>query len=369
MLIALSMLILPTFADTHVVEEGDVLWRIAQEYDLTVEQILELNEIKDPNLIYVGQELNTVLEVGYGEDKMVASEGAVYSMASLSSPLTKTIPEGFRVTIIGSGLPVLDLNKFGPSVLVEYKDKMFLVDCGYQSVTGLMKAGVHPGQINNMFFTHQHADHNADYWTFLIGGWDSDYNRSQLTLAGPSVEKLHNITLDFYKQDLDYRINGVGSSPDGIRTNVDIHDFTEPLINFEVDDVKITAIQVPHTIETYAYKFEAGGQSVVITGDMTYNEVIAPFAKDADIMVIDALQAADFQDVPEAFRDTLRQNLSHSHLMNDDIATIVTNSSPQKLVLNHWTGNIPLQETIDLYRDAGYEGEVFKGLDGMVILP
>ncbi len=42
---------------THVVVEGEVLGLIAEEYDTTVEAILEANDIEDVDLISVGQEL------------------------------------------------------------------------------------------------------------------------------------------------------------------------------------------------------------------------------------------------------------------------------------------------------------------------
>lgn len=44
-------------ATTHVVSTGDTAFRIAQEYGVTLEQLLSANGLNDPNLIYIGQEL------------------------------------------------------------------------------------------------------------------------------------------------------------------------------------------------------------------------------------------------------------------------------------------------------------------------
>lgn len=41
----------------YVVKRGDTLSEIAQEYNITVNQLVSLNNIKNPNLIYVGQTL------------------------------------------------------------------------------------------------------------------------------------------------------------------------------------------------------------------------------------------------------------------------------------------------------------------------
>lgn len=46
----------------HIVRRGDTLTKIAKEYDTTIEDIVELNDIANPNLIYVGEVLriNTI---------------------------------------------------------------------------------------------------------------------------------------------------------------------------------------------------------------------------------------------------------------------------------------------------------------------
>lgn len=41
----------------YTVVKGDTLWSIAQRYNTTVSELVKINNIKDPNLIYVGQKL------------------------------------------------------------------------------------------------------------------------------------------------------------------------------------------------------------------------------------------------------------------------------------------------------------------------
>jgi len=47
----------PDIPLVHVVEEGETLFSIAQQYETTVDILLQLNDIADPSLLYVGQEL------------------------------------------------------------------------------------------------------------------------------------------------------------------------------------------------------------------------------------------------------------------------------------------------------------------------
>ncbi|UCG23575.1 MAG: LysM peptidoglycan-binding domain-containing protein [Chloroflexota bacterium] len=53
----------------HVVQEGETLFSIAQSYETTVEILQQLNDIADPSLVYVGQEL---LIPGGGGDLVAA---------------------------------------------------------------------------------------------------------------------------------------------------------------------------------------------------------------------------------------------------------------------------------------------------------
>ena len=43
---------------TYTVVEGDVLWKIADKYDTSYEKLAEINDLSNPNMIYIGQVLN-----------------------------------------------------------------------------------------------------------------------------------------------------------------------------------------------------------------------------------------------------------------------------------------------------------------------
>lgn len=45
------------FAETYVIQKGDSLSKVAQRYDLSTKELCELNGIKNPNMVRVGQKL------------------------------------------------------------------------------------------------------------------------------------------------------------------------------------------------------------------------------------------------------------------------------------------------------------------------
>ena len=43
-----------------------------------------------------------------------------------------------------------------------------MFDCGPAATHKLVKAGLYPTQVDNVFFTHHHFDHNIDYPCFQL---------------------------------------------------------------------------------------------------------------------------------------------------------------------------------------------------------
>ena len=46
-----------TTYDTYIVKDGDVLWKIAEQFKTTYNKLGDLNKLKNVNLIFQGQEL------------------------------------------------------------------------------------------------------------------------------------------------------------------------------------------------------------------------------------------------------------------------------------------------------------------------
>ncbi|MDR7077433.1 ribonuclease BN (tRNA processing enzyme) [Neobacillus niacini] len=286
-----------------------------------------------------------------------------------ASSAFETVPDGFRVVTVGSGNPKTEVGRGAPSTLVQYNNKFFLVDSGENTTSTLLKIGLPAEKITNMLFTHQHVDHNGGFWNFFIDGWQGPTGRRSLNLVGPQVQELYDTTVNFFKSDLEYR-SSLGWPKDGIFTNVNIKDFTENQYKFELDGVKITSIPVPHTVPTYAYRFDAKGQSVVVSGDLIYSDKFAKFAKNTDILVIDGMLASDFSFVPEQARENLKNGLKQSHATIEDLAKMAAESKAKKLVLTHiGLGKVDIPSISKVFSDAGYKGKIIAAEDGLVINP
>ena len=73
-----------------------------------------------------------------------------------------------------------------------------MFDCGLAATHKLVKAGLFPTQVDHLFFTHHHFDHDVDYPAFLLTRWDqSIYREWTLRVFGPApTERLTRGILD-----------------------------------------------------------------------------------------------------------------------------------------------------------------------------
>src|SRR4249919_1967626 len=96
----------------------------------------------------------------------------------------------FRVTLLGTGVPIPSPERFGPCTLVEAGDQKFLIDAGRGATIRLYQLHVPIGRIDVQLLTHYHSDHISclpDVW--LTAGWSriSARARRRTRSSGPPV--------------------------------------------------------------------------------------------------------------------------------------------------------------------------------------
>ncbi len=148
----------------------------------------------------------------------------------------------------------------------------------------LNELGLIPRQIEGLLLTHHHLDHNEEFGPLLM---HSRMMGAKPEIAGPpTTQKLVDFTLDFYAEDIAYRLGRLGRT---------MRDFDHPTARelqggerFPLGGMQVSTTRVDHTIQTVAYRFDADGQSIVISGDLSYTESLIELAHAADVLVIDS---------------------------------------------------------------------------------
>src|SRR3979411_1754380 len=77
----------------------------------------------------------------------------------------------FKVTLLGTGTPIPDPDRFGPSTLVEAGNKKLLFDAGRGVPIRVRQLGFRESKIDVVFLTHYHSDHTAGIPDIWLTGW------------------------------------------------------------------------------------------------------------------------------------------------------------------------------------------------------
>lgn len=220
-----------------------------------------------------------------GKAEQIKKAGEPYPVnPTIRSPKTHNHPADFTVMTVGTGCPDTIVGRSGPSSMVQYKGNYFLTDVGAGTTFRLVESGINIGKIKNILITHMHNDHTDGYMKFMIESWTMGRRNTDI-VGTEGVKAMHNVFRTAFEGDINYRLGKTGTT-DGIYTAVDIKEI-EGKNTFTLDDVKIKTAPTIHAVYNLAYRFEADGKSIVISGDTSYSTSLIELAKDADVLVLD----------------------------------------------------------------------------------
>lgn len=237
---------------------------------------------------------------------------------NMSTDLLAELPDGLHVALCGAGSPMPDLKRSGPCVAVIAGRHLYIVDSGSGGSKQLGLMRIPQGQIEAVFLTHFHSDHIDGLGELALQRWVGASNTSPLPLYGPTgVGRVARGFNEAYAQDFVYRVAHHGAKtvpPTG--AGLEARPFLTPApdtaqVVYQVGDVKVTAFSVDHSPvhPAMGYRFDYKGRSVVISGDTKRSPMVQIMAKDADLLMHEALNADMVKIMEKAAKRAGRPNI------------------------------------------------------------
>ncbi|WP_243977875.1 MBL fold metallo-hydrolase [Vibrio natriegens] len=271
------------------------------------------------------------------------------------------------VILLGTGTPVPDADRSGPSTAIVYNDTAFIFDAGggmvQKAIEAAQKKGIkalYPTNIKHVFITHLHSDHILDiselaatYW------WRRD---DKVSLYGPvGTEKFVTGYYDMLSVDIGLRTSGKQPLKDPTNYQMNVTEYTESNTVYDQDGVKIEAFTVPHgdIRPAFGYKVTTPDKVVVISGDTAYSDKMIEIAKGADVLVHEVISEQGLSKLSEFWQ----KYHSTSHTRTSELAKIASEAKPKLLVLSHILHySAPIESVLEEIQ-ASYDGEVVLGND------
>lgn len=277
-----------------------------------------------------------------------------------------------RLILLGTaGGPTPKMDRSAPANAIVIGNDIYVIDCGNGVARQMVKAGLDLGRIRDVFITHQHSDHNADYGNLLLLAWATDLHMRVDTWGPPPLKQMTAQFLDMDAYDIGIREKDEGRPP--LAPLLRPHEITRGGPVMHDHNVKVTAARVQHPpVEpAFAYRFDYPDRSIVFSGDTRPSENLVELARGADILVHEVidLEAIDQVVKDEAMATRLRAHLEAAHTPMSEVGRIATEAGVKTLVLNHFVpGTPPIPDAV--WYDAvkpHFSGRLIVGHDLMVL--
>ncbi|CAN5721483.1 Rv2407 family type 3 sulfatase [soil metagenome] len=190
-----------------------------------------------------------------------------------------------EITLLGTGSPMVDANRAGPSTLVRAGDGLFLIDCGRGVLQRAAAVGVGAANLTAVLLTHLHSDHITDLNDVITTRWVTTFVRTPLPIIGPPGTKaVVDGLLTALAPDISYRIahHADITEPPAL----EVYEYTDGPV-WDQGGVSIRVAPTDHRpVEpTIAFRIEYDGTSVVLAGDSVPCSTLDDLSAGADALV------------------------------------------------------------------------------------
>src|SRR5579875_2832355 len=249
-----------------------------------------------------------------------------------------------KLILLGTaGGPTPKPDRSAPANAIVIDASIYVIDCGNGVARQMVKAGLDLGNIRDVFITHQHSDHNADYGNLLLLAWETDLKTPVNTYGPPPLKRMTELFLQMDAYDIGIRERDEGRPP--FAPLIHPHEITGGGLVMRDDNVKVTAalVQHPPVTPAFAYRFDCPDRSIVFSGVTRPSENLIELARGADILVHEVidLQAIDAVVKNESQATRLRAHLQAAHTPMSEVGRIATQAGVKTLVLNHFVPGVP----------------------------
>ena len=246
-------------------------------------------------------------------------------------------PSRTKIVMLGTGTPIPDPDRMGPSLAIIVDSVPYFFDAGVGVVRRAVAAqragvaGLTMPALQRVFLTHLHSDHTMGLADLIFTPWIQGRKVPLEVYGPPGTKRLVNGILDGNDEDIHERLaSSGGPSADGWKANV--HEIAEGVV-YKDERVTVRAFAVPHSAWKYAfgYRVETPDRTIVISGDTRLSPAVSNACNGCDVLIHEVYSDSGFTTVP-ALRQVYH---AQAHTSAKQLGTAATTARAKLLILTH----------------------------------
>lgn len=253
-----------------------------------------------------------------------------------------------KLTILGSGTFMPQIERAGPSYLLEVGGMNFIFDFGRGTIDRLLKSKFDLYQVDKIFITHTHIDHIAELLSYIQFVWDN-----------PEKKKFKNNVVEIFGPEgfvksMQLFLKGIQYDEHVHFNRIRFREF-EDRQTIKFGNVDVKAFEVPHSEirKCVAYRVTCEKKVFSYSGDGPKCDAFIDACMNADLALIEA-------DLGKKWK------LSHIHMDGEDAGEVATKSQVKHLILTHVADTYLGDVLTDL--EKSYSGPVKIAKDLMEVV-
>jgi len=313
---------------------------------------------------------------------MVLCGLAAVSVAGAAEPATRSGVT--RLILLGTqGGPRINPERAEPANLLVVKGKPYLIDAGNGVARQLALAHFAPADIHQIFITHNHDDHNADWGTLMGLAWTNGNTKPTTVYGPPGTQSMLKGYLQYFAPNV--ASHWMESSRVPAESIMQAKDIGGSGLVYQDDNIRVTAVENCHYHfdkgtpgygwqKSFAFRFQTPDRVIVFSGDTGQcGHVMSDFAKGADILVHEVIDLAAIErslhatsSSPEQL-ERLMNHMRTEHTTAEQIGQVAHDAGVKRVVLSHLVagGAAPNDAAYIAAVKSLYSGPVVVGKDLM----
>jgi len=259
------------------------------------------------------------------------------------------------VTLGTGGGPRVQTKRAQPANAVIVNGAVYLFDTGAGVQRQMAEAGIDLANLRGIFLSHHHIDHVGGLSSLLVNRWVNARYSAIPVIGPPGTSAMVGMDIAAARQIELAPVNIAANIPP-LAGTVAARDLPmvadSPIEIYSDENIRVLAVTNAHyhfpagsesavKARSYAFRIEAGGHSIVYTGDTGPSAHVELLAKDADLLVSEVMDypaiAASLGEMalPPGALDGILKHLRLSHLTPDDVGELAARANVGGVVLTH----------------------------------